>query len=1192
MATEPSQSLSELGQIFLKSNPSVPRQDKTTSELEIKFGTMGVRPNTRIDFDNVINELYNHGFSTSNASGKTFMRIQNEYLDPKNARTKISNIRCEISSVEGIQQYCKTNSLETIPDNTVLFEQKMDVQRSDKTYYRPADNKDFNFRTTLKHEKLWNRQSIIVRDLIMNWSNQKKIFRLINRVSFTHETFPISVDLSIVKSSRKARGNMVPEYTIEASNVLNDVENYEIEMEVINFKTGSGTPWISDNIEEFITMIKNNIKIILSGLQQTHYPVSYPEQTNVLHSYMRLINAKEFELRKVIPKDFIGPSSMTLQISNIAPVNEDAIIPNIRTNYTVTEKADGMRKLLYVHKSGKIYLIDTNMNVQFTGAVTKNADLVETILDGEHILHNKKGEFINLYAVFDIYFVNNKDVRTNAFIPDDEDVTQVQYRFPLLQHVIRQLNLESIVPGQLTPIRVEHKKFYEGNQSQSIFNACNLILDKVDSGLFEYVTDGLIFTPSYLGVGVSKPGDEPKNFKVTWVDSFKWKPPEYNTIDFLIEIKKNTTGEDYVGNIFQEGLDTGSTQQITEYKTLTLRCGFDERKHGYLNPCQNVIEDKLPTTTSDPSDGYKPMPFYPTNPYDKNAHICNIIIQRDGAGGLQLLTEGGEVFTDNTIVEFKYHPDREFGWRWTPIKVRYDKTAELRQGFKNYGNAYHVANSNWHSIHNPVTGKMLMSGRDIPEELEDDDIYYNKLEGPSQTKGLRDFHNLYVKKALIIGVSKYGDSLIDYAVGKGGDFPKWIYAKLSFVFGIDISKDNIENRLDGACARFLNYRKKFKVMPHALFVQGNSSVNIKSGAALFTEKGKQIINAIFGEGPKDAEIIGEGVYRQYGKVINGFNISSCQFALHYFFESQSTLNNFMRNLSECTALNGYFVGCCYDGRKIFNALSKKAKGESLIIMKGDTKIWGMTKEYEQAVLEDNVSCLGYPINVFQETIGKEFMEYLVNFEYFERVMENYGFILPSAEEVSSLHLPKASGSFSDLFTKMETTARTTKLRLEVGQALNMSPEEKQISFYNRYFVFKKVRNVDAEQLSLAALDETKLEQAALEQQSDIASAAIQKTLQATAQSTVKRRKPPKFAMKQETTPVPVADESVEAEAEAEAEVEAEAEAEATIDPTQPVLIPAQEEIVGAPPIAQEQAPTASKQKRHKKPKLKLQLPGE
>ena len=54
--------------------------------------------------------------------------------------------------------------------------------------------------------------------------------------------------------------------------------------------------------------------------------------------------------------------------------------------------------------------------------------------------------------------------------------------------------------------------------------------------------------------------------------------------------------------------------------------------------------------------------------------------------------------------------------------------------------------------------------------------------------------------------------LIDYAVGKGGDLPKWINAKLSFVLGIDIArKDNIENRLDGACARYLNYHKKFRV---------------------------------------------------------------------------------------------------------------------------------------------------------------------------------------------------------------------------------------------------------------------------------------------------------------------------------------------------------------------------------------------
>ena len=106
-------------------------------------------------------------------------------------------------------------------------------------------------------------------------------------------------------------------------------------------------------------------------------------------------------------------------------------------------------------------------------------------------------------------------------------------------------------------------------------------------------------------------------------------------------------------------------------------------------------------------------------------------------------------------------------------------------------------------------------------------------------------------------------------------------------------------------------------MPYTLFVEGNSQFNIKDGEALKSEKGKQITKAIFGEGPKDKEKLGLGVYRQYGKATNGFNISSCQFALHYFFENKKTLNGFLRNVSECTNVNGYFIGGCYDGTKIF-----------------------------------------------------------------------------------------------------------------------------------------------------------------------------------------------------------------------------------------------------------------------------------
>ena len=315
---------------------------------------------------------------------------------------------------------------------------------------------------------------------------------------------------------------------------------------------------------------------------------------------------------------------------------------------------------------------------------------------------------------------------------------------------------------------------------------------------------------------------------------------------------------------------------------------------------------------------------------------------------------------------------------------------------------------------------MITTGENIPDELGDDDIYYNKVTGATQTRALRDFHNLFVKKLLLMSVAKRGDILIDYAVGKGGDIPKWISSKLAFVLGIDISRDNIENRLDGACSRFLNYRKKFNVMPYALFVHGNSSVNIRNTTALYSDKGKQIINAVFGEGTKDKEVLGEGVYKMYGKAHEGFNISSIQFALHYMFESQTTLQNFLRNVSECTKIGGYFIATSYDGKTIFNKLKNKKQGEDFVIMDGTKKIWSITKQYDRKDFEENSSCVGYAVDVYQESINKSFREYLVNYNYLIQLMENYGFVLLTREEYKELNLPASTGMFKSLYGFMET----------------------------------------------------------------------------------------------------------------------------------------------------------------------------
>jgi hypothetical protein len=541
----------------------------------------------------------------------------------------------------------------------------------------------------------------------------------------------------------------------------------------------------------------------------------------------------------------------------------------------------------------------------------------------------------------------------------------------------------------------------------------------------------------------------------------------------LVTTLKGPNGDDVTKPLFEDGLNTDLAVQFSEYKTIELRCGFSEKRDGYINPCQDVIDDNIPGFSQRFEDrhenDYVPKRFYPTEPYDINAGITNIMLKMDDAGGKQMFSEDNEVFSDNTIVEFRYDFTKKEGWRWVPLRVRYDKTSKLRRGEKEYGNAYKVCNENWKSIHpsGRITEEMLSTGLGIPDITVSEDIYYNSKSGKYKTEAMKNFHNLYVKKMLIKGVSKPGDTLMDFACGKAGDLPKWIGSKLSFVFGVDISKDNLENRLDGACARYLNMKKTNKNVPYALFVNGNSSLNIKNGTGMLNDKAKQITAAVFGSGPKEADKIGRGVARQYGKGDGGFNITSCQFAIHYFFENPDTLRGFMKNVAECTKLNGYFIGTSYDGKTLFKELSRFKTGESLEITDRDKKLCVITKNYGSDTFDDDSSSIGYMVDVYQESINQTLSEYLVNFDYLDRVMDAYGFKVVSREEANDFGLPEGSGLFSELFMNMIDEINKNKFKAkDYEQAPYMSVPEKKISFLNRYFVYKKIREVNTEKVEL------------------------------------------------------------------------------------------------------------------------------
>ena len=118
------------------------------------------------------------------------------------------------------------------------------------------------------------------------------------------------------------------------------------------------------------------------------------------------------------------------------------------------------------------------------------------------------------------------------------------------------------------------KQFYsikEGN----LFGSCKMLLEQVNSNSYDYETDGIIFTPNNINVGCNDLDMEPRSTRIAWEYSFKWKPPEFNTIDFLIKIVKDNNNQDIINNECVQGIDLTTGIKLNQYKSLHLYVGFD-----------------------------------------------------------------------------------------------------------------------------------------------------------------------------------------------------------------------------------------------------------------------------------------------------------------------------------------------------------------------------------------------------------------------------------------------------------------------------------------------------------------------------------------------------------------------------------------------------------------------------------------
>ena len=993
------------------------RKKNSSIEFEIRFGHKSII--NKMEFERVYNTLLSYGFV------KNYEEYHLKIMTEING-TEPLKIRTEINDLSSIKEYCKSN---IIPENASHI-----VKNNINT---PFDNNDYNFRVSIQNEYNFNKTDPEIVSLYENWRTTEKTFRYMNRIKLMHpDKKGLCVDLSIVKFTKNKDGSILKELDFNNSKLFTNNDIYEIEIEIDDLEyLLKDSSAISSKLNKLLVDLKSTVKYVLTGIQMSNYPITNTEKYAILAEYGKLIGKREDE--PIDASMFIGPSSYTLQKINMIE-DSTGSIPCILNNFCVTDKADGDRKLLYISSNGKIYYITMNMFVQYTGSICTNTQLYNTIIDGENIILDKYKKFINIYAAFDIYFIGRKDIRSKPFISaDDKDLETNKYRYLSLQAVFDLINTNIKYETEIDKPTFIVKKFYlikDGNKI-NINESCKQLFKSIDFHTYPYETDGIIFTSTNLGVGMENPSDKIKNYKYTWKNSFKWKPPEFNTIDFLVKIQK-TSDQDII-----EYIDTGAN--ITPYKILSLSVGYDVNRDGEVNS-QQLIFDGI--TTKGLDGNYKAVLFSPTNPIDQLASTCFVELKNDTSGELKMFTENNEIIENNMVIEFKYVMNEDRRLSWVPLRIRYDKTEDFNKG-KSYGNSFKVANSNWYTIHNPITKNMLLGETPVTIDEDNDDIYYNTTNERSKTEDLKKFHNLGVKSLLIDTVCNYSTILIDYAVGRGGDLNKWNKNKIKFVLGIDISKDNIHNPKGGVCSRYIGIKRKFGSIVDGLFIHGDTSKLLETGDFAIDEdkaeedNSKFVFDQVMGKGTKKSSH-GQYISKMFGVASNLFDVGSIQFAIHYMFKDKYTLHNFLKNCADTIKVGGHLIGTCYDGEKVFDMLKDIDINETKEIYLNKKCIWYLKKKYNIQKRFNNEDVLGYTIGVFQESINKEFDEYLVNFKYFTEMMGIYGFmpISPIPEVLQAID------SFETIYAKSK---------------FKMSKEEQQISFLNKYFIFKKVRQVSS-----------------------------------------------------------------------------------------------------------------------------------
>ena len=640
-----------------------------------------------------------------------------------------NDYRRSINGEYNISQYCKNNNFKGIKYNDIK-KQRVSLNQTDYEKflkrYAKYDDYQYNFSLNLKNE--------IPIDNIKddNFINIK--YRYKHRFSFKTDKF--TIDLTIVKEKKNVYGDYVVFNSFREFINSNPTEHYEIEIEALKTKitfedienklllllqiVTNKQMIMSNNDNDIIKkyyktligtntsqIIKQRIQIITALIQylKTNDKENLDEQSKQFnkqfiseldsneydneYSYFNYICNKKFSQEELI-QDLTNFQEQNKKISYKldvfkSPKPVSLTLPDTlkiqTTDYTVTDKADGVSALLLIigkHNklnetlykklfkesddiakfTGKVYIIDSNFNMIDTNMNVSDPQYQNTLINGEYITHSKNGDILMkpLFKAYDIYILDNKDIKQlPLYEPSDENKS----RYSILKDTIININENN----ENSVVDIDTKVFRYGNL-QTIKQFSKEIWGDFTSGKTNYKYDGLIYTPAKLPVCYNEDSlyydneNKINNIESTWFLNLKWKPLNENTIDFYVTVSDE---DKWTGNR-KENPDN----MPIKYKEVKLYCS----------------QRNIPVPFQTPNHPELSVAFVPIS--ENNKIKC----------------EDGSIIESGNIVEFLYEnwdSEHETGLRWKPLRIRHDKTYELnkildeqQQIFDNMSEAFNI----------------------------------------------------------------------------------------------------------------------------------------------------------------------------------------------------------------------------------------------------------------------------------------------------------------------------------------------------------------------------------------------------------------------------------------------------------------------------------------------------------------------